>query len=77
MAEHDQTFTSEQQWINKGRSWLTRRGPKVKAICFDAIGRQVTCGGDFMRATKENTFPVRWIWPDQVAELAAKHFELN
>lgn len=77
MAEYDQSFKSEQEWINKGRSWLTRRGPNVKAICFDAKGRLVTCGGDMMRATKEDAFPVRWIWPDQVAKLAAEHFQIE
>jgi len=70
MAEHDQSFSTEQEWINKGSSWLTRRGPNVKAICYDARGRLCTCGGDFMRATKEKTYPVFWIWPEQVAELA-------
>lgn len=73
MAEHDQSFSSEQEWCSKGNSWLTRRGPKVRAICYDTKGRHVSCGGDFMRATKEGAYPVRWLWPEQVAELAASH----
>lgn len=71
MSEHDQSFSSEQEWVNKGRSWLTRRGDGVKAICYDTNGRHVACGGDFMRAAKDGAYPVRWIWPDQVAGLAA------
>jgi hypothetical protein len=65
-------MVAQPEWINKGRSWLTRRGPKVKAIRYDTQGRHVTCGGDFMRATKDEALPVRWLWPDQVAEMAAK-----
>lgn len=71
MAEYDQSFRSETEWETKGQSWLTRRGPHVRAICYDAQGRHVTCGGDFMRATRDGAYPVRWIWPDQVAALAA------
>lgn len=80
MAEHDQKFNSVQEWVNKGRSWLTRRQktdsnghPYFKAVCFDAKGRLVACGGDFHRATDEDAFPVRWLWPDQIAEIAGQH----
>ncbi len=75
MAEHDQRFNSFQEWVNKASSWLTRH-PRYKpdgrffAICFDAKGRQCSNGGDFQRANDEDTFPVRWLWPDQVGELA-------
>jgi len=72
MAEHNQQFKSFQEWVNKASSWLTRRGPNVQAICYDAKGRHCRNGGDFMRARDEDAFPVRWIWPDQVAEMAAK-----
>lgn len=80
MAEYDQQFSSMQEWVNKGRSWLTRRQmldssghPYFSAVCFDAKNRLVSNGGDFMRAEKEDAFPVRWLWPDQIAEIAAQH----
>jgi len=68
MSEIDQKFASEQEWINKGRSWLTRHpnhSEFFKAVCFDNIGRFVTCGRDFRIAKEENTYPVHWVWPDQ------------
>ena len=68
MAEHDQCFTSHQEWVNKATSWLTRH-PKYseffRAICFDSFGRIVKNGGDFRRADEDGAFPVYWIWPDQ------------
>lgn len=85
MAEHDQSFRNFQEWVCKASSWLTRHpkfndsrrsgyGPHFTAICFDTKGRQCTCGRDMQRAHDEGAFPVRWIWPDQVAELASKQF---
>ncbi len=71
MSEYNQQFDSFDQRVNKASSWLTRRGIRVHAICYDTQGRLVSNGGDFMRARDENAFPVRWIWPDQVARIAA------
>lgn len=79
MSERNQQFDSRQEWINKGKSWLTRHpqwGEHFKAICFDAKGRHVNCGGDFRRAEEEGAFPVRWLWPDQIAAMAALNVEL-
>lgn len=73
MAEHNQRFETFDMWVNKASSWLTRRGPNVKAICYDAKGRLCTRGADMMRARDEGAFPVRWLWPDQVAELATTY----
>jgi hypothetical protein len=80
MAEHDQQFNSMQEWVNKGNSWLTRRmkynssgHPYFRAVCFDTKNRLVSCGGDFQRAEDEGAFPIRWLWPDQIAEIAAQH----
>jgi hypothetical protein len=80
MAEHNQQFDSLQEWVNRGRSWLTRRHeidsnghPYNRAICFDMKGRLVQNGGDFMRARDEDAFPVRWLWPDQIAEIGNQH----
>lgn len=68
MAEHNQQFDTFQQWVNKASSWLTRRDDDV--VCFDAKGRRCRIGADFMRADKEEAFPVRWIWLDEVPALA-------
>lgn len=74
MTERLQCFDSFVVWVNKASSWLTRRGPHVKAICLDVRGRLCADGADFMRARDEGAFPVRWLWPDQVAaELAEVH----
>ena len=42
------------------------RGAHFTALCFDQAGRRMRNGGDFMRATREGTYPVWWIWPDQI-----------
>ena len=70
MAEHDQRFDTYAQWVNKASSWLGRRGPHEKAICLDTRNRLCAVGADFMRARDEETFPVRWLWPEDVAALA-------
>lgn len=69
MSEQNQQFDNFTQWVNKASSWLTRHGPDTRAICFDAKGRLCTIGKDFMRARDENTFPIWWMWPDQIVNL--------
>ena len=81
-----QSFSSEQDWIHRASRVLTRhaeynntehgktkgwRGPHFTALCFDQAGRRMRNGGDFMRATKEATYPVWWIWPDQIVSALA------
>lgn len=76
-----QCFTSEQDWINRATRVLTGhaqynntehgeasgwRGPHFTALSFDQAGRRVRNGADFKRATVEGTYPVWWIWPDQI-----------
>ena len=64
MTETTQSFSSEQEWINKASSWLTRHhnyGEFFKAICFDSTGMICKNGGHFAKAN----YPVYWIWPDQ------------
>jgi hypothetical protein len=70
MAEHNQQFDFPAQWANHGASWLTRRGPNVKPICFDAGGNICITNADFDRAHQCGLYPVYWVWPDQVAALA-------
>lgn len=45
------------------------RGHHFTALCFDAKGRRCRIGSDFMKAQDEGTFPVWWVWPDQIPEL--------
>ena len=81
-----QCFRSEQDWINRASRALTRhpdynntehgdakgwRGPHFTALCFDQAGNRMRNGADFKRATQENTYPVWWIWPDQIVPALA------
>ena len=68
MAEHDQQFANKVEFL-RNREWLTRRGSHVVPICFDAFGRPVLTCNDFTRAEDEDALPVRWLWPNQVAQL--------
>ena len=83
-----QSFSSEQDWINRATRCLTShpqyrntehggpaggwRGPHFTTMCFDQLGRRVRNGGEFARAKKDSAYPVWWIWPDQIATLAAQ-----
>ena len=82
-----QSFSSEQDWINRASRVLTChpdynntehgeakgwRGPHFTAMSFDQAGRRVRNGADFKRATDQATYPVWWIWPDQIADIIAK-----
>lgn len=75
MTEHNQQFATFEEWVNKAPSWLTRHPcyniPTFRALCFDAKGRICASGEEFHRARDENTFPIRWVWPDQIAEMDA------
>ncbi|WP_404415428.1 hypothetical protein [Brevundimonas vesicularis] len=79
-----QSFSCEQDWINRATRALTRhpqyrntehgetkgwRGPHFTALCFDQAGNRMRNGGDFKRAANEATYPVWWIWPDQIEPL--------
>lgn len=76
-----QSFSCEQDWINRATRMLTChphynnaehgdttgwRGPHFTAMSFDQAGNRMRNGGDFKRATAEGTYPVWWIWPDQI-----------
>jgi len=64
MTEMTQKFNGFSQWVNMARSWLTRRLPEERAICFDDNLKIIRNGKDFQEAK----FPVRWIWPTQLIE---------
>ena len=52
-------FSSEQEWINKAQSWFARcEVPKRHYIAIDAAGRVCIKGAEFMRATREDTYPI-------------------
>jgi len=76
-----QSFGGEQEWVNRAKRALTShpqyhntehgetkgwRGAHFTALCFDQAGNRMRNGGDFMRATREGTYPVWWVWPDQL-----------
>ena len=52
-------FESEAQWVNKAKTWFASCGvPKHRYVAVDAAGRVCTSGREFMRATKEDTYPI-------------------
>lgn len=85
IAISGQSFSCEQDWINRASRVLTAhpdyrntehkgaktgwRGPHFTALCFDQKGRRCRCGGDFARAAEEGAYPIWWVWPDQIAGL--------
>lgn len=52
-------FTSEKHWINKAKGYFASCGvPSSRYICLDVAGRVCVSGAEFMRATKEGTYPI-------------------
>lgn len=80
-----QAFESKDEWIRRARYALTAhpkyhntehdgpgkgwRGEHFTALCFDQKGRRVRRGEDFQRAEEDGSFPIWWVWPDQIADL--------
>ena len=50
------SFSSFTEWVNKAQSWFSGHR---KYVCLDEIGRVCQTGYEFMRADKENCFPIR------------------
>ena len=78
----DQVFESFRDWAASGfvRDQFASAcfdGTGRRCLCFDAMGRQCLCGDDMSRARDENTFPVWWVWPDQIPELVRRIAELE
>ena len=68
MSAKNQRFETFQEWVDHASTWLTSHpyyAPSFRVSCFDTLWRPCRSGADFMRARDENTFPVRWWWPDQ------------
>lgn len=59
-------FCSFSDWVNFASKRLTvaydSNGAPLKAICVDTLGRRCANGGDFMRADREGTYPVRYFF---------------
>lgn len=79
MGIENQQFDTYEEWVSYRNEWLfvtNRAGELVepddreRAICFDSLGRRMSTGRDFVLADKAKTFPVRWLWPDQVGGIA-------
>lgn len=52
-------FENERHWVSKAKSWFANCGvPKYKYICLDAKGRVCISGAEFMRATKDDAYPI-------------------
>lgn len=80
VAVKDQFFGSFADWVDAAPYELTNhpqyndtqhgangyRGQHFTALCFDQKGRRCTQGCDFMRARDDGSFPVWWVWPDQI-----------
>ena len=83
-----QSFSNQQDWINRAAKKLTDhpkyhntehqgpakgwRGEHFTTMCFDQKGRRCRNGADFQRAEDEGTYPIWWVWPDQIAGLIMK-----
>jgi hypothetical protein len=50
-------FTSQIQWVNKGRSWFSRLNGR-DTICLAADGRVVKVGKQFREAEERGAYPV-------------------
>ena len=65
-------FTSFDDWCNRASRVLTvftdEYGNKIDALCVDSLGRRCTCGGDFLRARNESTFPVYYFIECELTE---------
>ena len=54
------SFSSLQEWVNKGQSWFRRTGrPEGTSLCVAADGGVVRNGKGFMEADRRGAFPVR------------------
>ena len=65
LTSHPDYFNAEHDGDGK-KGW---RGNHFTAMCFDQLGRRCKIGADFSRATRDNAYPIWWVWPDQIAEL--------
>lgn len=74
-----QKFDSFDDWVNTASRKLAHnmRDARLRqyyeapertegAICFDRKGRVCYKGGCFMRARDDGSFPIHYIWPDQL-----------
>jgi hypothetical protein len=53
-------FTSYINWVNKAQSWYSTCGvPARRLLTVDSLGRVCTQGSDFIRADREQAFPIR------------------
>lgn len=72
MSYEAQEFKDFDEYTKHNALWLKSR-PNTRAICFDQQGRLCASDADFRRARDEKTFPVRWIWPDQVGGIVVQY----
>lgn len=59
LGEEMFAFPNMTSWTNKAQSWFRESGvPRGEYIAIDAVGRVCEKGLEFMRADKENTYPI-------------------
>jgi hypothetical protein len=52
-------FTDYEDWVNRAPGMFKKhRASSLDTICVDAKGRLCMKGKEFMRAKKENTYPI-------------------
>lgn len=79
MTQQNQQFENFDEWVSN-KEWLMKPNPRTgelerpepgdAPICFDSVGRHMAGGRDFVLAKKAGTFPIRWLWPEQVGGVA-------
>ena len=69
-----QQFDNFDAWVGFNRPWLSEHPNydyrTFRAHCYDTLGRHCADGDDFRRARDDKTFPVKWLWPDEIGQLA-------
>jgi hypothetical protein len=54
------SFSSEQDWVNRAKNLYANCGvPRGHYITIDSVGRICKSGRDFMRATREEAYPIK------------------
>lgn len=77
----DQNFTTFGDWVTRASRLLTAHPDyhevNFRAVCFDTNGRLCRIGRDFQRARDEGTFPIHWVWPDQISEIMKEFVDVR
>ena len=64
-----QQWDTYEDWERDPLAYGPRLGGMIPT-CFDVEHRIVRSWMDFQHARQQNAFPVRWLWPEDVAKMA-------